>query len=219
MKIMNKIILKTSTVIGLAVTLLLSGNSAQASTYHGTINANSNTISGNLGDGIDAILASAPIATPVAGIYDSAKSVTLVAQGSSKIYYTLNDLTAPTCATGTLYSGAIAVNTSTVIQAIACYVDSQNVTHPSTVASYAYGITPPTTVTVNNSGGGGGGGGSSVSMFSKGDSNGDNKVNILDFVALMANWGQTGSGNLADFNSDGKVDIIDFVTLMANWTN
>lgn len=219
MKTMNKIILKTSVLIALAFVLLIASDNAQASSYHGTINANSNTISGNLGGGIDAILASAPIVAPIAGIYTSAQSVTLVAQGSSNIYYTLNDLTAPTCATGTLYLGAITIDTSTVIEAIACYVDSHGITHPSTVVSYAYGITPPSTVVVNNTGGGGGGGGSGVSMFSKGDSNGDNKVNILDFVALMANWGQTGSTNIADFNRDGKVDIADFVILMANWTN
>ena len=56
-------------------------------------------------------------------------------------------------------------------------------------------------------------------MFSKGDSNGDGHVNILDFVTLMADWSQTGTGNAADFNGDGKVDILDFVILMANWTN
>jgi len=58
-----------------------------------------------------------------------------------------------------------------------------------------------------------------ASLFSKGDSNLDGHVNILDFVVLMANWGKTGSGNAADFNGDGKVDIQDFVILMANWTN
>ena len=76
------------------------------------------------------------------------------------------------------------------------------------------------------SGGGGGGGGGytppSSSPLSieaqKVDANKDNKVDMLDFVTLMANWGKMGTGNIADFNSDGKVDILDFVALMANWT-
>ena len=50
------------------------------------------------------------------------------------------------------------------------------------------------------------------------DTNNDGKVNIFDFITLMANWGKTGSNNTADFNSDGKIDILDFVLLMANWT-
>ncbi len=66
----------------------------------------------------------------------------------------------------------------------------------------------------------GGGGGSSgfANTAIKGDTNGDRKVNITDFVTLMANWGKTGSGNVADFNVDSKVNISDFVILMANWT-
>jgi hypothetical protein len=50
------------------------------------------------------------------------------------------------------------------------------------------------------------------------DANKDGKIDVLDFNALMVNWGKTGTGNTADFNSDGKVDIIDFNMLMINWT-
>lgn len=50
------------------------------------------------------------------------------------------------------------------------------------------------------------------------DVNGDNKINILDFNALMINWGKTVTNNVADFNNDGKVDIIDFNALMIYWT-
>jgi len=70
--------------------------------------------------------------------------------------------------------------------------------------------------------GGGGGSYTPPSPLSaeaqKVDTNKDNKIDVLDFVTLMANWGETESGNVADFNSDGKVDILDFVSLMANWT-
>ena len=70
-------------------------------------------------------------------------------------------------------------------------------------------------------GGGGGGGGSPLlqsSVSKKADANKDGKVDILDFVLLMANWGKTGTGNPADFNLDGKVDVLDFVLLMASWS-
>jgi hypothetical protein len=50
------------------------------------------------------------------------------------------------------------------------------------------------------------------------DANKDGKVDVLDFVTLMANWNKTGLNIVGDFNNDGKVDVLDFVMLMANWT-
>ncbi len=76
--------------------------------------------------------------------------------------------------------------------------------------------TPPAASTSTGSGNQTSGGGGFVSGGV--DSNRDGKVDILDFVNLMANWGRTGFGNSADFNNDGKVDILDFVMLMAQWT-
>ncbi len=74
-------------------------------------------------------------------------------------------------------------------------------------------------------GGGGGGGGYTPPASSplseaaqKVDSNKDNKIDVLDFNALMVDWNKTGSGLTTDFNSDGKVDILDFNSLMINWT-
>jgi len=64
-----------------------------------------------------------------------------------------------------------------------------------------------------------GGGGSASDKGKKGDANNDGRVDILDFVSLMAHWGEKGSNNKADFNNDGTVDILDFVLLMANWSN
>ncbi len=78
--------------------------------------------------------------------------------------------------------------------------------------------TPPTTSTsaaVSNASATSGGGG--ITSFGT-DSNRDGRVDILDFVNLMANWGRTGFGISADFNNDGRVDILDFVLLMAQWT-
>ena len=50
------------------------------------------------------------------------------------------------------------------------------------------------------------------------DTNQDEVVDVLDFNALMVNWGATVSGNIADFNDDNMVDIFDFNLLMINWT-
>lgn len=50
------------------------------------------------------------------------------------------------------------------------------------------------------------------------DTNSDGKIDVLDFVTLMANWGKTGSSIVGDFNHDSKIDVLDFVMLMVYWT-
>lgn len=50
------------------------------------------------------------------------------------------------------------------------------------------------------------------------DTNNDDKIDILDFNILIANWGSIIPGNVADFNNDGIVDIFDFNLLMIHWT-
>ena len=44
--------------------------------------------------------------------------------------------------------------------------------------------------------------------------NNDGDVGIVDFLALLAQWGQVGTS--CDFNGGG-VGIIDFLALLANW--
>jgi len=54
--------------------------------------------------------------------------------------------------------------------------------------------------------------------ISKGDINGDRRVNLVDF-SVMAYWYKRASPPLsADFNDDGKVDLVDFSILAFNWT-
>lgn len=50
------------------------------------------------------------------------------------------------------------------------------------------------------------------------DTNNDAKIDVLDFNALMVDWGQAGANLSTDFNSDGTVDIFDFNMLMINWS-
>ncbi len=76
---------------------------------------------------------------------------------------------------------------------------------------------------VTGGGGGGGGGGLLIQPLGMlttgkgGDTNNDGKVDLLDFNAVMVNWGKTGA-NLADLSGDGVVDILDFNLVMVNWS-
>lgn len=46
----------------------------------------------------------------------------------------------------------------------------------------------------------------------------DGAINILDFNAMMVNWGRNEANNSADMNHDGTVDIFDFNMLMVYWS-
>lgn len=202
---MNNKLRKSAILISLSLLLGVS-NTALASEVTGNLSTGlSSTVAV-----VEGVVIAPPVATPTAGTYTSAQSVILTAPGSTSIRYT-TDGTIPTCSTGTPYSGVISVASSQTIKAISCY--AQN--NASTVASYLY------TINISTGGTGGGGGGGTVPppiALGKVDANADGKVNILDFVVLMINWGNTGAGNVGDFNNDNKVDILDFITLMINWT-
>jgi hypothetical protein len=204
---MKKNILKISFPV-ILISLLVLGNTALASEVTGKL---STGLSATNGDTVNGVVIAPPVASPVAGSYTSAQSVGLTADGATHIYYTI-DGTTPACpSTGTLYSSPISVASSLTINAISCYPQSKS----STVATYAYtiNIAPPP------SGGGGGGGGGSYSSGGGSAAVTVNTTHgITGFVTLMADWGKTGAGLAADFNGDGKVDIMDFVWLMANWT-
>jgi len=49
-----------------------------------------------------------------------------------------------------------------------------------------------------------------------GDINFDGVVNVLDFLELLAHWGEPGGP--ADVNKDGIVNVLDFLLVLANWT-
>ena len=48
------------------------------------------------------------------------------------------------------------------------------------------------------------------------DANNDGMIDVLDFNALMVNWGDAGGAG--DFDSNGTVDVFDFNMLMINWS-
>lgn len=105
--------------------------------------------------GFDAGLMIPPTATPGAGSYTTAQTVTLAATGSSGICWAMGG-TVPVCAysgtactTGTFYGAAIGINSSNTLRAVSCYPNG----YQSAVAVFAYTIT-------GGGGGGGGGGGS-----------------------------------------------------------
>jgi hypothetical protein len=202
-KINQKIILLP--VIMLAMFAV--GNVASASDYTGYLSTGVST-------GVTGVVIAPPLASPTAGVYTSTQSVTLSADRSTSISYT-TDGSSPTCSSF-IYSSPITVSSSQTIEAISCYPNNLS----SAVASFLYNINNTPVAPANSSGGGGGGGvsnGSPSYGTHNVDTNGDGKVDVLDFVTLMAEWGKTGN-NIADFNGDGKVDILDFVLLMASWT-
>jgi hypothetical protein len=192
---------------------MMAGNTVLASEVTGNLTTG---ISATNGSTVNGVVIAPPVASPGAGNFTSATNVGLTADGASNIHYTL-DGSNPTCTSGNLYSSPISVGSSLTINAISCYPESKS----SSVATYAYTINIPVV-----SGGGGGGGsyssGGSSGGYSpitgKADANGDGKVDISDFVILMANWGKPGSGNPADFSGDATIGIQDFVLLMASWT-
>ncbi len=195
----------------LSFALLAVAVPAMASTYNGTLNTGIQT---GISDIVDAGVSATP--TPKK-IYTSAQSVKLVAVGSDDIYYTTNG-NDPSCAPikGTKYTtGAITLSSSKTIRAVACFG-----TVASPVAKFAYGIkvsAPSGTNSGNTSSGGGGYTSTSTNTPLPGDINGDGVVNILDFNALLVQWGQTGPNLSADLNHDGVVGILDFNILIIHW--
>lgn len=150
-------------------------------------------VTGDLGTqletGIEGTLKSVPVFSPEAGTYNENQSVILSASDSSAICYTTNGDTPAcsgynACSTGTKYTGAISVESTTSIKAIACYADntagpvssSQTYTlgcaissvangtvsaYPGCVISCNSGYTKSGNTCVASGGGGGGGGGGS----------------------------------------------------------
>ncbi len=132
-------IIKIGIMLLVSLVILLSASPVFAGDASGGISVGVDT-------GVGGVVKAAPTATPAAGTYSSAQSVTLTAGGSTAIYYTVNG-TAPSNSAGSLYTSAISVATSTTIKSVAYYADGSP--GPAGTASY----------TISSGGGGGGGGG------------------------------------------------------------
>ena len=147
--------LKLLAVFMVAIPLFALSNSALADQVTGTLTSGGGGSSESGNSNISGTVIVAPTANPAAGTYSSNQNVTLTAGGSSSIYYTMGQ-SAPTCSSGTLYSGAIAVTSTETIMAISCYPNN----YSSSVVSFSYAIVPATiggggSSTVNGDGGNG----------------------------------------------------------------
>ncbi|MCX6724314.1 MAG: chitobiase/beta-hexosaminidase C-terminal domain-containing protein [Candidatus Staskawiczbacteria bacterium] len=128
---MNTNKLKLIVAVMAVLPLLVLGNSALASEVTGNL---STGIGGTV-TVIDGIVMVSPTASPAGGTFTSAQSVTLAANGALSIHYTVDGST-PTCSNGTVYSGAISVNSTQSIKSISCYQTN----HSSTVTVSGYVI-------------------------------------------------------------------------------
>ena len=181
--------MKKYSIIGLIILLsVTSFLQVSASTYEGTID--DQTGDPTVETGIDGVLASVPVFSPEAGTYNEDQSVEITAASSTAICYT-TDGEAPTCSgaticgTGTKYTEAIEIASTTTLRARACYADGtpgpasddQVYTLACAIASVANGTVadyPSCAITCNSGyslsgntcvvAGGGGGGGGAVSI-------------------------------------------------------
>ncbi len=47
--------------------------------------------------------------------------------------------------------------------------------------------------------------------------NGEGVVDVLDLLAVLAAWGQTGPGLPEDVNQDEVVDVLDLLIVLGDW--
>ncbi|MCX6800556.1 MAG: dockerin type I domain-containing protein, partial [Candidatus Falkowbacteria bacterium] len=55
-------------------------------------------------------------------------------------------------------------------------------------------------------------------LTTKGDTNSDNKINLIDFSIVAYWYGRSSPPPSADLNHDGKVNLIDLSIMAYNWT-
>jgi len=91
------------------------------------------TPSSNNNAGIFPYILAPPTALVSRGFYTSSQSVTLAAEAGATIRYTI-DGSEPTASTGTIYSGPILVNSTTIVRTIAAVSGAT----PSTVETFSY---------------------------------------------------------------------------------
>ena len=56
-----------------------------------------------------------------------------------------------------------------------------------------------------------------TSTIKEADSNGDGRVNLVDFSIMLYNWGKP-KNQATDLNSDGTINLTDFSIMLYNWT-
>ncbi|MFA5392814.1 MAG: hypothetical protein WC306_04020, partial [Candidatus Paceibacterota bacterium] len=130
-------------LLAIGVLLLIAGfasitNNTSASTAEGTLSTGLQT-------GLEGVTKAAPTLSPAAGEYHATQTVTLTAAGATKICYTTNGTTEPSCASATTCTagtalasgGTISITVTTTVKSAGCYADAS--TGP--VATSAYTLT------------------------------------------------------------------------------
>jgi peptidoglycan hydrolase-like protein with peptidoglycan-binding domain len=104
---------------------------AQASEVIGTINTGGSNAVGNVNTGgsqststasttVSGTVVVYPISNFKSGVYVQPISISLSAQNSDSIHYTL-DTTNPTCSSGNTFSNSISINSTTTLKSVSCY--------------------------------------------------------------------------------------------------
>jgi hypothetical protein len=152
-----------------------------------------------------------PTASPVAGTYTGAQSVTLsTSTGGATIRYTTTGIT-PTCSSGIIYSGPITVASSLTIQAIGCeggFADSS-------VLSAAYTINY--TFTLTNTNGSVSGTNCASSTYASGTAIGPCTA-TPNAGYVFAGWSGTGSCSAASGTGTASCTLNATSSLTASFT-
>ncbi len=207
-------------ILAIIFSLALATPAFASTTGWQPISTNQGSNAGSVITGTGNVLVIAePTAKPTGGTYHVAQSVALSAVGATSIHYMFNkNVLVLTCNNGTVYDSAnpVQITVSGLLRAIACYGSKS-----SQVSSFTYVIGSSNSSSSGNNSGTNTGGGVYTPIPTTtpliGDINGDGVVNILDFNALLVQWGKTGSDLSADLNHDGVVGILDFNILIIHW--
>ncbi|MEI6596923.1 MAG: hypothetical protein WCL13_01780 [bacterium] len=133
-------------VLLLVVGFVVIANNSSASTTEG------NLVTG-LQTGLEGVTKAAPTLSPAASDYHATQTVTLTASGATKICYTTDGTTEPSCASATTCTagtalasgGTISVSAATTVKSAGCYADAS--TGPVATSAYTFSCT---TASVSN---------------------------------------------------------------------
>ncbi len=113
------------------------------------------TLTPGVVSGMEGVVEAAPTVSPAAGDYHATQTVSLTASGATKICYTTDGSTEPSCASATTCTagtalasgGTVSVSSATTIKSAGCYPKVSDFTGPVATSAYTFSCT---TASVSN---------------------------------------------------------------------